>query len=95
MHSLGVAREDLMTAFGGFPPETIQFLGELRGNNRKDWFDAHRADAVTPAHTRTIWTSGSGRTTRAAPRARRSRPSGHWNALAPLHRWLTDNVQAP
>jgi uncharacterized protein (DUF2461 family) len=33
-----------MTTFGGFPPETIQFLRELRGNNRKDWFDAHRAD---------------------------------------------------
>ena len=33
-----------MTAFGGFPPETIQFLRELRVNNRKDWFDAHRAD---------------------------------------------------
>jgi uncharacterized protein (TIGR02453 family) len=33
-----------MTAFDGFPPETIRFLGELRGNNRKDWFDAHRAD---------------------------------------------------
>ena len=33
-----------MTAFGGFPPETIRFLRELRVNNRKDWFDAHRAD---------------------------------------------------
>jgi hypothetical protein len=33
-----------MTAFGGFPPETIRFLRELRANNRKEWFDAHRAD---------------------------------------------------
>jgi hypothetical protein len=33
-----------MTAFGGFPPATTPFLGELRANNRKDWFDAHRAD---------------------------------------------------
>jgi uncharacterized protein (TIGR02453 family) len=33
-----------MTAFDGFPPETIRFLGELRANNRKDWFDAHRSD---------------------------------------------------
>jgi uncharacterized protein (DUF2461 family) len=33
-----------MTAFGGFPPETIRFLRELRLNNRKDWFDAHQAD---------------------------------------------------
>jgi uncharacterized protein (TIGR02453 family) len=42
-----------MPAFGGFPPETISFLRELRVNNRKDWFDAHRADYeafwVTPA----------------------------------------------
>ena len=33
-----------MTTFGGFPPETSQFLRELRGNNRKEWFDAHRAE---------------------------------------------------
>jgi uncharacterized protein (TIGR02453 family) len=33
-----------MTAFGGFPPETISFLRELRDHNHKDWFDAHRAD---------------------------------------------------
>jgi uncharacterized protein (DUF2461 family) len=33
-----------MTAFAGFPPETIRFLRELRANNRKDWFDAHRDD---------------------------------------------------
>ena len=33
-----------MTTFGGFPPETISFLRELRDHNRKDWFDAHRAD---------------------------------------------------
>jgi uncharacterized protein (TIGR02453 family) len=33
-----------MSAFGGFPPETTRFLRELRGNNNKDWFDAHRSD---------------------------------------------------
>ena len=42
-----------MTAFGGFPAGTIRFLHELRVNNRKDWFDAHRSDYeafwVTPA----------------------------------------------
>jgi uncharacterized protein (TIGR02453 family) len=42
-----------MSAFGGFPPETIGFLRELRANNRKDWFDAHRTEYerwwVTPA----------------------------------------------
>jgi uncharacterized protein (TIGR02453 family) len=33
-----------MPAFGGFPPETISFLRELRDHNRKDWFDAHLDD---------------------------------------------------
>ena len=33
-----------MATFGGFPPETIRFLRELRANHTKDWFDAHRAD---------------------------------------------------
>jgi uncharacterized protein (TIGR02453 family) len=33
-----------MITFGGFPPEAIRFLRELRVNNRKDWFDAHRSD---------------------------------------------------
>jgi uncharacterized protein (TIGR02453 family) len=37
-------QEAHLTAFGGFPPETIRFLRELRANNRKDWFDAHRGD---------------------------------------------------
>jgi uncharacterized protein (TIGR02453 family) len=37
-------RRSPLTAFGGFPPETIGFLRELRANNRKDWFDAHRGD---------------------------------------------------
>jgi uncharacterized protein (TIGR02453 family) len=36
-----------MAAFGGFPPETIRFLRDLRANNRKDWFDAHRGDYET------------------------------------------------
>ena len=33
-----------MTTFGGFPPETIRFLRDLRANNHKDWFNAHRSD---------------------------------------------------
>ncbi len=33
-----------MTEFGGFPPETIRFLRELRSNNHNAWFDAHRSD---------------------------------------------------
>jgi uncharacterized protein (TIGR02453 family) len=37
-------QEGPMTAFGGFPPATTRFLRELRDNNRRDWFDAHRAD---------------------------------------------------
>jgi uncharacterized protein (TIGR02453 family) len=36
-----------MATFGGFPPETIRFLRDLRANNRKDWFDAHRGDYET------------------------------------------------
>lgn len=28
----------------GFPPETLHFLRELRSNNTKEWFDAHRED---------------------------------------------------
>src|SRR2546426_751908 len=30
------------TAFTGFPREGTQFLAELRSNNNKAWFDAHR-----------------------------------------------------
>ena len=30
-----------MTAFGGFPPETIRILREVQINNRKDWFDVY------------------------------------------------------
>lgn len=34
-----------MSAFPGFPPETLAFLRELRvNNNNKEWFDAHRAE---------------------------------------------------
>jgi uncharacterized protein (TIGR02453 family) len=33
-----------VTRFGGFPPETIRFLLELRANNHKAWLDAHRTD---------------------------------------------------
>ena len=174
-----------MTAFGGFPPATTRFLGELRANNRKDWFDAHRADYeahwVAPAKAFVVAAGqqlaelapeplgvGAGchgldpeRLTRfrqavadpasgaelagiaqrleaagyqlggavlkrppagvaaAGPASRFLRHKAlfvhhdepadervqtaavlaecmrHWSALAPLHRWLTDNIQAP
>jgi hypothetical protein len=144
-----------MTAFAGFPPETIWFLRELQANNRKDWFDAHRGDYetywVAPAKAFVV---AAGRQLaelvpqiRAEPRvlgsilrinqlggaALKRPPAGftddgparrfllhkalfvhhdepaderiendavlatcmrHWRALAPLHRWLTDNVRA-
>ena len=32
-----------MAAFPGFPPEALQFLAELRENNDRDWFEAHKA----------------------------------------------------
>src|SRR5215213_5040596 len=38
------SRRSSMSAFGGFPPETISFLRELRVNNRREWLDAHRDD---------------------------------------------------
>ncbi|HEY3950058.1 DUF2461 domain-containing protein [Phenylobacterium sp.] len=28
--------------FAGFPPEAMRFLGELKANNDRDWFTAHR-----------------------------------------------------
>jgi uncharacterized protein (TIGR02453 family) len=28
----------------GFPHDAVRFLGSLRRNNRKDWFDEHRSD---------------------------------------------------
>jgi hypothetical protein len=31
-----------MTAFGGFPPETIRIRREVHVNNRKDGFDVYR-----------------------------------------------------
>lgn len=31
------------TAFSGFPPDTLEFLAELRANNTKDFFDDNRA----------------------------------------------------
>ena len=38
---------------GGFPPETLQFLRGIEGNNSKSWFDANRdlyeAGYVEPA----------------------------------------------
>ena len=30
--------------FQGFPKETVGFLTALRANNKKEWFEAHRAD---------------------------------------------------
>lgn len=31
-----------MTAFGGFPPQAIEFLRDLEANNDRDWFKANR-----------------------------------------------------
>ena len=62
-----------MTAFDGFPSETIRFLGELRANNHKEWkvlgsiLRITPALAATPVPTRTTSTSGSGRANGAAP----------------------------
>jgi uncharacterized protein (TIGR02453 family) len=30
--------------FSGFPPETLDFLAELRSHNDREWFEAHRDD---------------------------------------------------
>jgi uncharacterized protein (TIGR02453 family) len=42
--AVSTTRRTTMSAFAGFPPDTIRFLRELQANNRKDWFDAHRDD---------------------------------------------------
>ncbi len=31
-----------MTAFDGFPPEVFTFFDEIRTNNNKEWFEAHK-----------------------------------------------------
>ena len=33
-----------MSRFSGFPKETVKFLADLAKNNKKAWFDAHKAD---------------------------------------------------
>ncbi|MEI8084108.1 MAG: DUF2461 domain-containing protein [Actinomycetes bacterium] len=33
-----------MSAFDGFPPQTLEFLDGLGRNNNKAWFDAHRTE---------------------------------------------------
>ena len=30
--------------FGGFPPDTLCYLRDLRENNEKSWFEAHRGE---------------------------------------------------
>lgn len=30
--------------FNGFPPEALKFLGELKTNNNKPWFEAHKTE---------------------------------------------------
>jgi uncharacterized protein (TIGR02453 family) len=30
--------------FPGFPPQTLAFLSDLKANNNRDWFQAHKAD---------------------------------------------------
>jgi hypothetical protein len=121
-----------MTAFAGFPPETIGFLRQLRANNRKDWFDAHRSEYeafwLAPAKAFVVAAgqqlggaalkrppagfAGGGPAERLllhrALFVHRDEPADErvndgailatcmrdWRSLAPLHRWLTDNVQA-
>ena len=34
-------------AFGGFRPELLEFLREVRGNNSREWFTAHRGEYET------------------------------------------------
>lgn len=33
-----------MTTFNGFPPQAVQFLLDLRHNNNREWFKAHKSD---------------------------------------------------
>src|SRR5262245_55749499 len=42
-HTFSPAEEVTVTAlFPGFPPETMTFLADLKANNTRDWFAAHR-----------------------------------------------------
>lgn len=31
------------TRFPGFPPETLQFLKDLKANNNREWFQANKS----------------------------------------------------
>ena len=33
-----------MSEFNGFPPEAVTFFHELKKNNNKTWFEAHKSD---------------------------------------------------
>ena len=33
-----------MPGFNGFPPEAVTFFKQLKDNNNKPWFDAHKPD---------------------------------------------------
>jgi len=35
-------RLDMTNRFGGFPPETLKFLRQLKRNNNREWFLAHK-----------------------------------------------------
>jgi uncharacterized protein (DUF2461 family) len=65
--------------FGGFPSDTLRYLREIRENNEKGWFESHREKYE--------------RLYLAPARAFVTACSRHWSALAPLHRWLVDNLQ--
>ncbi len=45
----------MSSTFTGFPKETTQFLTDLKDNNEKEWFDAHKSDfnkhVVDPARS--------------------------------------------
>jgi uncharacterized protein (DUF2461 family) len=33
---------NMAKGFGGFPPETLRFLRQLKRNNNREWFLAHK-----------------------------------------------------
>ncbi|MDQ6920615.1 MAG: DUF2461 domain-containing protein [Candidatus Dormibacteraeota bacterium] len=51
----GTGSSEPAAHFGGFPPDTLRYLRDLRENNEKSWFEAHRGEYerlyVEPART--------------------------------------------
>jgi hypothetical protein len=92
-----------MTTFGGFPAETVGFLRELRANNRLGGATLKRPPAgyadAGPAgrflrHNALFVHHDEPADERVQTGAVLATCMRHWSALAPLHRWLTHNVQA-